>query len=337
MTPTVAPSVDDQPIWDAWMAAFHAPALAIADELGLFSAIASAPLSATELASTLGIELRATEAIAGVMTALGFLSLTGDKLALTETARTYLLPASPYYWGGMLRRIRDNPLDCRKLIDSLRRGRAAAEARLTSMWRAPMPPPEAMVAFTHAMHAHSFSLAMRSVAKLGLRGRLLDVAGGSGSYSIAAALREPEIHCTLLDLPAVCGVATEYAAQYGVEARFATVAADMFTTEWPRDHDAILLADIFHDWDDERCRILAERAFAALPPRGRILVHELLLADDKAGPVNAISYSLVMVFVTEGRQRTLGEIRAILEGAGFVDLRVIPTETGYSAIEGIRP
>jgi O-methyltransferase domain len=332
-----APTVDDGPIWSAWMAAFHAPTLAIADEIGLFAAIASVPMGSEELATTLAIEPRATEAIAGVMAALGFLALVDDKFELTETARTYLLPSSPFYWGGMLRRIRDNPLDCRKLIDSLRRGKAAAEARLTSMWQAPQPPPEALVAFTHAMHAHSFSLAMRTIAKLALRGRLLDVAGGSGSYSIAAALHDPDLRCTLLDLPPVCGVAASYAADYGVGDRVSSVPADMFGEDWPGDHDAILLADILHDWDDQRCSVLAHRAFAALRSRGRVIVHEMLLSDNKIGPANAISYSMIMVFVTQGRQRSAPEVRAILESAGFADIRIIPTANGYSAIEGTRP
>lgn len=331
------PTVDDSPIWSAWMAAFHAPTLAIADEIGLFAAIAAAPIGSDELATMLAIELRATEAIAGLMTALGFLALVDDKFELTETARTYLLPSSPFYWGGMLRRIRENPLDCRKLIDSLRRGKAAADARLTAMWQAPQPPTEALIAFTHAMHAHSFSLAVRTISKLALRGRLLDVAGGSGSYSIAAALHDPGLCCTLLDLPPVCGVAANYAADYGVSDRVSSVPADMFVEDWPLHHEAILLADIFHDWDDERCRVLASRAFAALPSRGRVLIHEMLLADDKVGPATAISYSMIMVFVTQGRQRTAPEVRAILETAGFGDIRVIPTANGYSAIEGTRP
>lgn len=340
---TTSPSIaaatcSDAPIWNAWMAAFHAPTLAIADELGVFSALRDRPSTAAELAATLGLEVRATEAMAGLLASLEFLSQADGRYCLTDPARTYLLPESPYYWGGMLRRIRDNPLDCKKLIESLRRGKAAADARLTGMWNPSKPPPEALVAFTHAMHAHSFALAMRAMPSFGLRGvtKLLDVAGGSGSYSIAAALHHPELRCTLLDLPAVCGVATDYAAKLGVGARVSTVAGDMFSDAFPTGHERILMSDIFHDWDDERCAVLARRAYEALPRGGRILLHEMLLSDSKDGPAVAVAYSMIMVLITEGRQRSAREISEILTAAGFGDLRVTMTSGGYALVEGTK-
>src|SRR5690242_14891369 len=172
----------DAPIWNIFLSAFHVPALVIADELGVFAALDEAPASAVELAPRLDIELRAVETVLGLMGALGLLMQARGRFHLTDLSRAYLLPSSPYYWGGMLRRIRDNPLDCARLLDSLRRGKAAAEARMTGTWEAAEPPAAALVAFTHAMHAHSFALAMRILPTLGLSGveRLLDVGGGSG-------------------------------------------------------------------------------------------------------------------------------------------------------------
>ncbi len=326
-----APPVGDGPIWTVWMALFHAPTLAIADELGVFRTLADSPSSARELAETLALEPRATEAMCGVLTSLELLQRDGERFAVTETARTYLLPESPYYWGGVLRRIRTIPVDCTKLIASLRAG---AATNLTEMWQASLPPPEALVGFTHAMHAHSFALAMRVVARFGIAGSLLDVAGGSGSYSIAAALHDPDAACTVLELPAVCPVAEAYAAKH--LARVATVPANMFVDEWPGEFDALLLADVIHDWDDERCAFLVRRALAAVRPGGRLLVHEMLLDDDKLGPPIAVAYSMLMVYVTQGRQRTSSELRALLVGAGFVDIRITPTENGYSLVEGTR-
>jgi hypothetical protein len=338
-TPSItAATCSDAPIWNAWMSAFHAPTLAIADELGVFAAVRDEPATAAVLAKKLGIEVRATEAIAGVMTALEFLVLADGRYGLTEASRTYLLPESPYYWGGMLKRIRDNPLDCRKLIESLRRGNAAAEARLSEMWQAPTPPPEALVAFTHAMHAHSFALAMRSMPAFGLAtvGRLLDVAGGSGSYSIAAAVHHPELQVSLLDLPAVCTVAAQYAEKHGVSSRVTTVPGNMFADAWPTGHERILMSDIFHDWDDAQCLQLAKRAHAALPPGGRLMLHEMLLNDSKDGPAAAVAYSMVMVFVTEGRQRSARELLEILASAGFAEIRITMTSGGYALVEGTR-
>ncbi|HVV87553.1 MAG TPA: methyltransferase [Kofleriaceae bacterium] len=335
-SPLAPPPCSDAPIWDVFLSAFQVPALVLADELGLYAALAAAPRTTAELADAAGVEPRAIDAIAGTLAALRLFTLAEGRFHLSEVARTYLVPTSPYYWGGMLRRIRDNPLDCRRLLGALRQGRAAADARVTGIWEAPAPPPEALVAFTHAMHAHSFALAMRVVPAFELPsgGRLLDVAGGSGSYSIAALHHDRALHATLLDLPPVCGVAAEYATAYGVDGRIRFAPANMFTDPWPTDHDRVLMSDIFHDWDDERCRWLAERARGALRPGGRLILHEMLIGDGGDGPLQAVEYSMAMLFSTHGRQRSARELAGLLTAAGLTDVRVTLTQAGYAAVSG---
>jgi cyclopropane fatty-acyl-phospholipid synthase-like methyltransferase len=333
------PTCSDAVLWDTWMSAFHAPTLAIADDLGLFAALNAQPASASELAERVGIEPRAMQAIVGVLAGLALVALADGRFHLTETGRTYLVPESPYYWGPLLRRLRDNPLDCRRLLAILRSGTAAMDAPVTAMWRTPETvPPEAFIAFTHGMHAHSFALAMRTVSSSSFAGarRLLDVGGGSGSWSIAAALHDPELRCAVLDFPIVCGVAREYAERYGVADRIELIPADMFADPWPEGCDRIFFSDIFHDWDDERCRLLAARAYDALPPGGRVLVHEMLLSDTKDGPLHAVSYSMVMVFVTQGRQRSGRELAEILSSAGFSAVTETPTSSGYAILSGTK-
>jgi cyclopropane fatty-acyl-phospholipid synthase-like methyltransferase len=195
------------------------------------------------------------------------------------------------------------------------------------------------VAFTHAMHAHSFALAMRIVPRLALAGagRLLDVAGGSGSYSIAAAYHHPQLRCTLLDLPPVCEVAAHYAGEYGLGDRIDVAPADMFRDAWPGDHDRVLMSDIFHDWDDDRCRWLAERARAALRPGGRLILHEMIAGDAGDGPLVALEYSMAMLFSTHGLQRSAAALQSLLVSAGFVDVGVTITANGYAAVSGAAP
>lgn len=333
------PLSSDWPIWRVWLSAFHAPALAIADDLKMFEHLRSGALSARALAAKLDIEERAVEAIASLMTQLEFLTLADGDYFLTDVAKTYLLADSPFYWGPFLARIRSVPLDCNRLLASLRRGNSPAEARLSAVWEAPVPPTEVLVGFTRAMHAHSFALAMRVVPDFGLAATrsLLDVGGGSGSYSIAAAIHHPSLACAILDFEAVCSVARTYADQYRVGARFQGVTGNMFKDEWPRGHDAVLMSDIFHDWSDEQCLYLAQQALAALEPGGRILLHEMLLGDAKDGPLEAVAYSVVMIFTTRGRQRSRRELEDILRSAGFANVTTTPTAGGYALVEGSKP
>ena len=63
------PSCEDTTIWDAWLAAYQMPALAAADEVGLFDAVDQAPADAGELAGRLGLKVEALRALLPMMAA----------------------------------------------------------------------------------------------------------------------------------------------------------------------------------------------------------------------------------------------------------------------------
>ncbi len=322
----------------AW-SAFHAPALAIADELGMFEAIYETPSSADDLADRLKIDPRATEAILGLMASLGFVAQIDRRFHLTDVARHLLLPQSPYYWGGFLKRLRDTPIDCHKYIEAVRANAPSSALHANALWETTKPSPERLREFTNAMHARSFSLAMRAVPagfELENTARLLDVAGGSGSYSIAAAHHFPELRCSVMDLGPVTEVSRELIDKAGLSRRIDVVPRDMFNEAWPTGYDYVFFSDILHDWDDERCRFLARRSFEALQPGGRILVHEMPLGDAKDGPTCAMAFSTAVVWATRGRQRSGRELITLLESAGFHNVRVKPTCSGYALFQGTK-
>ena len=67
------------------------------------------------------------------------------------------------------------------------------------------------------------------------------------------------------------------AAEHGVADRLDLIAGDMFADPVPPGADAILLSNVLHDWDVPDCRTLVARCAAALPPGGRLLVHDVFL------------------------------------------------------------
>jgi hypothetical protein len=115
-----------------------------------------------------------------------------------------------------------------------------------------------------------------------------------------------------------------------------TQALNMFTQAWPHGHDAHFFSNIFHDWSDETCRLLARKSFEALPAGGRILLHEILMDDDDCGPVAAAAFSLLMLIGTKGRQYSLPDLRQILASAGFVDIEAAQTGGGYYSLVSAR-
>jgi acetylserotonin N-methyltransferase len=340
------PASEDRAIWDIWLSMHHLPAMTVADELGLYGALDSAPASAADLAERLSLNRRGTHVLLGMLAALGLVALRGGRYELTAVARTYLLPSSAYYWGPLLRALGVVAQPHAALLGALRApDEVAARAQLKPAtiagdpvegWQSGQIDAAQAAAVTQIMHCHSLPASV-AVARSGvLQGisRLLDVGGGSGCFSIAVAQHFPAVRCTVMELAAVCEVATRYIADGGVTERVDTAAVDMFREPWPRGYDAMFFSNIFHDWDAETDLFLAERAHEALADGGRIFLHEMLLAEDGSGPATTASFSMLMLLGTKGRQYTFGELRQILTSAGFTDIEARKTYGYYSVVSG---
>jgi len=340
------PASQDRAIWDIWLSMYQLPAMAVADELGVFTALASAPATAAEIAQRFGFNRRATDVLLSMLGALGLVVVRNGRHELADVARTYLLPESQYYWGPLLRVLGVMPQHHATLIQTLR-----APDRESPLDAAPTKPaPNDAVdgwkrgqieraqaeAVTRLMHCHSLPASVGAARNGNFAGttRLLDVGGGSGCFSIAIAQEFPSIRCTVLELPAVCDVAHRYIADGGVADRVDTTSIDMFREPWPRGYDGMFFSNIFHDWNAETNTFLARRAYEALAPGGRIFLHEMLLAEDGSGPATTAGFSMLMLLGTHGRQYSFTELQKILTDAGFVDVDARPTYGYYSVVIG---
>jgi acetylserotonin N-methyltransferase len=71
---------------------------------------------------------------------------------------------------------------------------------------------------------------------------------------------------------------------------------------------------------------------------GGILLGELLLFDDKSGPLTSQLRSLIMLTICDGRERSGLEYKQLLEKHGFKDVQVKFTQTNsLDAVLAIKP
>lgn len=110
----------------------------------------------------------------------------------------------------------------------------------------------------------------------------------------------------------------------------------MFEDNWPTGHDGHFFANIFHDWSEETNAVLAAKSYSALAPGGRIFLHEILMDDNLDGPFQAASFSLMMLMGTLGKQYSLPQLAAILEGAGFEQVQACRSGGGYYSLVSAR-
>lgn len=302
--------------------------LAAAHELDVFSRLSGTEgTTASGLAGALAIDERPAELLLTGCAALGLLELRDGRYLNSPLAEEYLVRGKPYYFGGFVQMLDQ------RLYDGWGRLTEAIRTNRPTTWDPDLQAsifdnadPAMLESFWEAMHSISSSTAraLGEVVDLGTDARLLDVGGGSGAYDIELVRLHPGLRATVFDLPEVCEIAAQKVAAAGVAERVTTVPGDFFADpELPGGHDVVLLSMILHDWAPAQDLQILRKCFAALPSGGRILISELLVDDDKAGPPDAALMGLNMLVETEGRNYTAAEYEQWLRQVGFVDVETV--------------
>ena len=339
------PTADDRKMWDLWLTGSCQAAIVAADESGVFTALDEKPATIAELAARLDFDERATGILLRLIGALGLLTQRTGRFHLTDEARVYLVRSGPFYWGPMMS-VGVSEWHRTTLLSKLKKKGSdrvsgpegtpliSGEGRSSDSWAAGHVAIEQARQIAARMHAHSLPAAVGVAHNFDFKQirRVLDVGGGSGCFMIAATQAHAHLHCTIMELPAMCEVAQSYITAGEVTGRVDTVAVDMFRQPWPKGYDALFFSNIWHDWNFQTCKWLAARAFEVLPAGGRIMLHEMLLDDDGAGPVTAAAFSMMMLLGTQGQQFTFGELKDILESAGYAGVESRQTSVYYSIV-----
>ena len=328
------PPADDRKLYELRATRYAFPTLAVAQEMNLFEHLAQGPKTIEDITEELQLTSRAAEAMAIVVTALGFLARHNDgRYGLADLARTYLLPTSPFYDHELMQK--DDPS-----VEQLRRVFRSGDQPIQPIAVKMRDLTDEQVDnFIHRMHTITLPAAsgLANQPVFGSMDKLLDVGGGSGSLCLAIASRYPQTQCTIMDFERVCRIAQGNIVKHKLVDRITTVAADMFLDLWPSSYDGVLFGNIFHDWDWKSCQYLARQAFKTLNPGGSICLHEMLLNEFKDGPLVVACYSVAMLLHEKGKQYTAMELQTLLTETGFVDFQTRSTFGYYSLITAVKP
>jgi demethylspheroidene O-methyltransferase len=146
---------------------------------------------------------------------------------------------------------------------------------------------------------------------------LMDVGGGEGVFAAAVAQRWPHMRLVVFDLPEVAHRAQGRLAALGLSARATAVGGDFTTDTLPTGADIISLVRVVHDHDDHRVMALLHAARRALPEHGVLLLAEPMAGTDGAQAMGDAYFGLYLWAMGSGRPRTLAQLGAMLQAAGF--------------------
>ncbi|MFQ5744848.1 MAG: methyltransferase [Acidobacteriota bacterium] len=316
---------------------FWAPrVLLTAIELDLFTTLGKQELAAAELAARLPTDVRGTELLANALVSLELLSLDDGRYANQPLALSFLDAASPQYRGHAIR------------LASLLWQRWSQLTSIVQQGADGIGPDwdeKEIGVFTLAMHQGKPQAAEALLGRLDLQGvrRIIDLGGGSGTFSEALVLALPKAQVVLVDRPQVIAVARSRIAADLLDQRIVLVERDFIVDgvplagDPPAPYDLALLSSVLHIYGAQENAALMGAVYEALEPGGRIVIREFVAEADGTAPPEAALFAVnMLVNTTHGRCYSFDEIRGWLHKAGFGEVELQPLDRSIGLITARR-
>jgi len=157
---------------------------------------------------------------------------------------------------------------------------------------------------------------------------VLDVGAGKGRFVSELAAHAPHLKFKMFDLPPVLALAREGLQAKGLTERVDLHPGSFLDDPLPEGADLITLVRVAHDHPDAVVRQILQKAFAALPLGGVLLLAEpMAQPEEEAGQPEAsvdAYFHFYLLAMGAGRLRTPQELQTMMEEAGFTHLEQVP-------------
>lgn len=266
--------VEDK-FYDVLAGGAHSSMLILALDLGLHNLLAYGPLTADDIIKKLELDLTRGRKWLILLETLNLVEEKHDgdvlRYAPGPVLRAMALPdeAGGYFYREFMRYWRVAVQ--RDMAAVLRGSDVAYEVRY---------PPEdlADVALLHDWMRSGAYLTLKIIERVfdfGPIGKMLDVGGGDATMACEIARKHESTHITVFNVPKAAALCRANIAAQGRGERVSVVDGDFLKDPLPLgDFELVMFSRVLADWSPAVCRMLLEKAFAALKPGGRLLVAE---------------------------------------------------------------
>ena len=303
-------------------------ALLSAVELGVFSILAKGPLDESQLRERLNLHKRSARDFFDTLVALGVLQRKLGRYSNAPDVDAYLDRAKTTYVGGLLEMaaVRLYPF-WGSLTEALRTGGPQNEAKSGGdPFAAIYGDSGRLRGFLTAMTGVSMDSARAIAAKFPWKKykTFIDVGGAQGCVPVQVALAYEHLNGGEFDLPQVGPIYEDYVRSFALDTRLKFHAGNFFRDPLPQ-ADVLIMGHILHDWNLQEKHLLLQKAYAALPKRGALIVYDAMIDDARCRNVAGLLMSLNMLIETPGGfDYTPADCRGWLKATGFRKTTLVP-------------
>ncbi len=290
-----------------------------AAELDLFTAIQDGYVTARQIADRLRVDLRGLTRVLDCLVSFDLLEKRRDVYSFTEEGATY---SSKHPGSNLPMLLHMSRLweSWSELTDVVEKG--------PNRERKPTKPMDknSRGAFIGAMHVIGRMLSDEIAASLDVSGfrKLMDIGGGSGTYTIAFLKHNPRLQAVLFDLEDVVNMARERIESEGCLDRVQIVAGDFYRDELPGGCDLALLSAIIHQNGPKQNLELYAKIFSALDPGGMLIIRDHIMDESRTKPPEGALFAINMLVNTRnGDTYTFAEVEQDLKDVGFGNIKML--------------
>ena len=306
--------------------------LLTAIELDIFTHL-ELPASSAYVADTLETAPRHTDRLLNALATLGVIEKKEGRFVNGVTASKHLVPGKPDYWMS-LHHLNNMWNSWTRLTDVVRYGQPARTLPDTS--QASLDWADHFIA---AMQQFGSLRAPAVFDKLELKGakKALDLGGGSGAFAVELAGRYPELSVVIFDLPDILPLTRGYIEKSGFADRISYTGGDFLVNEYGSGFDVVFMSNVIHSNGPEEIQNMFRRAYQALKPNCKLVVHDFMPGEDRTAPPWAVTFALNMLVHTEnGDTYTVSEVTDWMAAAGFINIKHKDTGMNSDLVIGIK-
>lgn len=287
-------------------------------KLDIFTRLDHKSLTVSELSRIISADERGLDMLLHALTALELLQKEDGAFSATSFSATHLSKNSESYMGHIIMHHHHLVEGWSRLDEAVMSGvpvhRRSSHA-VTDVERE---------SFLMGMFNLASLLAPRIAANIDLSGcrKLLDLAGGPGTYAIHFCMQNPELAAVIYDLPTTRPFAEQTVNRFGLSNRISFTAGDINNDDLEPGHDVVWISHLLHSENPESSAAIISKATTSLNTGGLLLIQEFILDDSRTNPLFPALFSLNMLIGTpSGRSYSQRELVAMMSEAGLTDIK----------------
>ncbi len=302
-------------------------------KLDIFSVLDKDSLAYDELAESIGASPRYVRAFVDSCVVLGLLGQCGGKYRNSPLTSRFLVKGKQEYVGDHALHHTNTWASWGRLDEVIKEGKT-----LLPFETGYVDTPTYWTNYMMGQHNRAASgqadQLVRNVDLSGKR-RLLDLGGGTGSYSIALCDANPDLDAVVADRREPLEIAWRLVKEHNLEGRITLLEGDFFERDLGADYDVVLISGVVLIKPEEACRRLFKLAYDLLVPGGVIIIQDYIRMDDspERKKLDTLENMYVLVAFDPGAGDREGEeLASWIRDVGFKHIRLIPVPTQLSII-----